>query len=163
MVVLFLFHPDIVPPGSIKCPHCGMFMNERYWNDYSSESKQPRILQGVDNIVVLVSIVYVCDKMVAHDDIILKSFPSADMMPFLLLHCTGFTTVVFAQHCAGEELTFTIWSQSYLKGDGSHMQDSKKCLKCIEIYVHNLFRLTAMIFGALQCQNHPAMMYYQNA
>ena len=111
MVVLFLFHPDIVPPGSIKCPHCGMFMNERYWNDGSSESKQPRILQGVDNIVVLVSIVYVCDnmhKMVAHDDIILKSFPSADMMPFLLLHRTGFTRVVFAQHCAGEELTFTI-------------------------------------------------------
>ena len=30
-------------------------------------------------------------KMVAHDDIILKSFPSADMISFLLLHRTGFT------------------------------------------------------------------------
>ena len=33
----------------------------KYWNDGSCESKQPRILQGI-NIVYLVSAVYICEN-----------------------------------------------------------------------------------------------------
>lgn len=90
----YIIYPHIFPPGSIKCFHCGMSMHEGYWNDGSSTDKQPRILHGIENTVILVSAVYVCDnrhKLLAHDEIVLDKFPSKNMIPFLLLHRTGFT------------------------------------------------------------------------
>ena len=43
---------------------------------------------------MLVNAVYVCDnryKLLAHDKIVLDKFPTRNMIPFLLLHRTGFT------------------------------------------------------------------------
>ena len=90
----YLIYPHIIPPGSIKCSHCGLSMYEGYWNDGSSPSRQPRTLHGIDNIVILVSAVYLCDnrhKLLANDELILERFPSSTMIPFILLHRTGFT------------------------------------------------------------------------
>ena len=84
----YLIYPHIVPPGSIKCIHCGLSMYEGYWNDGSSPSKQPRTLHGIDNIVILVSAVYLCDnrhKLLANDEIVLEKFPSSAMIPFFYI------------------------------------------------------------------------------
>ena len=86
--------PQIVPPGSIKCTTCGNAMTQGYWNDGSSAAKQPRTLHALDNMVLLVSAVYVCEnrhKIVAHDERVLQLFPLMSMVPFLFLHRTGFT------------------------------------------------------------------------
>lgn len=69
-------------------------MIERYWNDGSSAAKQPRVLHGIERVVLLVSVVYCCENrhmIRAHDEIVLQLFPSQAMIPFLLLHRTGFT------------------------------------------------------------------------
>lgn len=90
----YLIHPQFVPPGSVKCAHCGNYMDMAFWNDGSSESKQPRVLQGTDNIVLLVSAVYTCDKghkVLANDEKVLDKFPSNSVIPFHLLHRTGLT------------------------------------------------------------------------
>lgn len=87
--------PDIFPPGKIVCPSCGCGTKLSYWNDGSSKHTQPRLLHDVDNIVLLVSAVYVCDhrhQVLAHDETILKMLPSRSMIPFVLLSRTGFTT-----------------------------------------------------------------------
>ena len=89
----YIIYPHIVKPGSVKCVNCGSIMHHGYWNDGTSHAKQPRILHGLDNIVVLVSAVYVCGnrhKILAHDPAILELFPS-NSIPFILLHKTGFT------------------------------------------------------------------------
>jgi hypothetical protein len=83
-----------MPVESVDCPQSGRPKHEGYWNDSSSSTKQPRILNGIDNIVLLVSSVYVCDgrhKVIAHDEIVLANFPLREMIPFTLLHKTGFT------------------------------------------------------------------------
>lgn len=89
-----LSYTHIFPPGSIKCFDCGKMMHGGYWNDGSSAARQPRTLQGIGNVVLLVSAVYVCDnrhRLLAHDKIVLDKFPTSSMIPFLLLHRTGFT------------------------------------------------------------------------
>ena len=76
-------------------------MHERYWNDGSFATRQPRVLQGIDNIALLISAVYVCDnrhKLLAHDKIVLDKFPTTGMIPFLLLHRTGFTKDLVDMH-----------------------------------------------------------------
>ena len=35
----YIIYPLIIPPGSIKCIHCGLPMHEGYWNDGSSTDK----------------------------------------------------------------------------------------------------------------------------
>lgn len=64
-----------------------------YWNDGSTPARQPRIILTVDNTVVLVSAVYICDnrhKLLAHEEI-LECFQDKSVIPFVLLHKTGFT------------------------------------------------------------------------
>jgi hypothetical protein len=90
----YLIYPQFVAPGSIKCTICGSPLLEGYWNDGSAASKQPRIIHGVDRIVLLVCAVYVCDnrhKIVSCDEIVLKMFPFKTIIPFYLLHRTGMT------------------------------------------------------------------------
>jgi len=68
-------------------------MHEAYWNDGSSIAKQPRVLHGMNDKVLLVSAVYSCEKrhkLLAHDETVLKQLPS-HLIPFCLLHKTGFT------------------------------------------------------------------------
>ena len=72
-------------------------MHETYWNDGSSTAKQPRVLHGLNDKVLLVSAVYSCDerhKILAHDEMVLKQLPSL-LIPFCLLHKTGFTRELF--------------------------------------------------------------------
>ena len=93
-------------------------MYEGYWNDGSSPSKQPRTLHGIDNIVILVSAVYLCDnrhKLLANDELILEKFPSSTMIPFILLHRTGFTrgVVDMCMALCRRGINFTIWNPSY--------------------------------------------------
>ena len=90
----YLIYPQFITPGSIKCTICGSPLLEGYWNDGSSASKQPRIIHGVDRMVLLVCAVYICDnrhKMVSCDEIVLKMFPLKTTIPFYLLHRTGIT------------------------------------------------------------------------
>ena len=86
----YIIYPSVFP---MKCTLCGNSMFEAYWNDGSSSSKQPRTIHGIDDIVLLVSAVYTCEKRhktLAHDEIVLKQLPEP-MIPFCLLHKTGFT------------------------------------------------------------------------
>lgn len=86
----YIIYPCIFP---MNCTLCGNSMFEAYWNDGSSSSKQPRTINGIDDIVLLVSAVYTCEKrhkILAHDEIVLKQLPEP-MIPFCLLHKTGFT------------------------------------------------------------------------
>ena len=72
-------------------------MHEAYWNDGSSTAKQPCVLHGLNDQVLLVSVVYSCEKrhkILAHDELVLKQLPS-HLIPFCLLHKTGFTRELF--------------------------------------------------------------------
>ena len=71
-----------------------MPMHESSWTDGSSSDTQPRQLHDLDRIVLLVSVIYVCDanhRTLAHDESILKRFPTQNVIPFVLFHRTGFT------------------------------------------------------------------------
>lgn len=87
-------HPHFAIQRLNKCHHCGLPMHEVHWNDGSSSSTQPRILHGIGNVVYLVTAVYSCDnnhRILAHDETLLQCFPSQTLIPFVLLHRTGFT------------------------------------------------------------------------
>ena len=65
-----------------------------HWNDGSTASRYPRILHAEDDIVLLVSSVYICPqghRTLGHDSTILKQLPSYTEIPFVLLHKSGFT------------------------------------------------------------------------
>jgi hypothetical protein len=87
-------HHDIVKGALCRCITCGSPYHMGYWNDGSSAYRQPRIIHGVDNIVFLVSAVYVCSnnyRLLAHDPVIQNCFCFKSVIPFVLLHKTGFT------------------------------------------------------------------------
>lgn len=90
----YVSHSQIFTSQITICEKCQCQLQESYWLDGSSESKQPRILHDMNRLVVLVSAVYSCDnnhRIIAHDERILQIFPSPDFVPFVLLHRTGFT------------------------------------------------------------------------
>lgn len=87
-------HPQIVKPQLVSCMICKEKITSTSWNDGSSQTRQPRILHSMEDTVILVSATYTCKKghkLLAHDEHILKLFPSQIMIPFHLLHKTGFT------------------------------------------------------------------------
>ena len=93
----YLIYPQIIPPRSIKCIECGGSMDEAYWNDGSSASRQPRLLHGIEDIVYLISAIYVCDnrhKLLSHDTVVLSLLPK-EVIPFILSHQTGVTRQLF--------------------------------------------------------------------
>ena len=108
-------YPKVMAQYEHKCNQCGAYINHSYWNDGSSDAKQPRMIHGINDIVYLVSAVYVCDKRhktLAHDESILQQLPRS-LIPFILSHQTGFTKELFdmcIQHCATGESTSTTWS-----------------------------------------------------
>lgn len=67
---LYLIYLQIVPPGSIKCIRCGQFMSEGYWIDGSSEGNQPRVLHGIEKVVLL----YIVAKTGIQLEHMMKSF-----------------------------------------------------------------------------------------
>lgn len=55
------------------------------------------MIHGLNDIVYLVSAVYICDKrhkILAHDESILKLLPKT-LIPFILSHQTGFTIELY--------------------------------------------------------------------
>lgn len=94
-------HHEVVKDILGKCVTCGLPYTTTYWNDGSSTSKEPRVIHSINNIVYLVSAVYVCcnkHRLLAHDPIIQQCFPTKSVIPFVLFHKTGFTRV-FAEMC----------------------------------------------------------------
>ena len=82
--------------SGLRCQQdgCNKLAITKYWNDGSTSHKQPRTIHGITDIVLLVSAVYVCEnghKILAHDPRVLKMIPCTSMIPFVLLHQTGFT------------------------------------------------------------------------
>ena len=93
----YLIYPQIIPPRSIKCIQCGDSMDETYWNDGGSASRQPRLLHSIEDIVYLISAVYVCKnrhKILSHDTVVLSLLPK-EVIPFILSHQTGVTRQLF--------------------------------------------------------------------
>lgn len=87
-------YADFFENNPIICTTCSTPLYHLYWNDGSCAYKNPRVIHDVENIVLLVSAVYVCGsghKLVAHHNWILDMLPSKTGVPFLLLHRTGFT------------------------------------------------------------------------
>ena len=87
-------YPLIVKSHLVSCMTCKEKITSTSWNDGSSPTRQPRTLHSIKDTVLLVSAVYSCQKgheLLAHDECVLKLFPSQIMIPFILLHKTGFT------------------------------------------------------------------------
>jgi len=72
-------------------------MDEAYWNDGSSASRQPSLLHSIEDIVYLISVTYVCDnrhKLLSHDEVVLSLLPK-EVIPFILSYQTGVTKQLF--------------------------------------------------------------------
>jgi len=90
-------YPKVMAQTEPKCNLCGSCMSKSYWNDGSSDAKKPRMIHGFNDIVYLVSAVFVCDKrhkMLAHEESILQVLLRS-LIPFILSHQTGFTKELF--------------------------------------------------------------------
>lgn len=94
-------HPAVVRERLSQCIVCRTPYSMGHYNDGSSSSRQPRMIHAVDNIVFLVSAVYICEnnhRLLAHDAAILNCFPVKSVVPFMLVHKTGFLRA-FADMC----------------------------------------------------------------
>ena len=92
-----MMYPKLMSQHMLKCNECGSIMNNSYWNDSSSSTKQPCMIHGLNDIVYLVSAVYTCDKrhkILAHNENIFKLLPKT-LMPFILSYKTGFTIELY--------------------------------------------------------------------
>ena len=91
----------LLSDDGLKCPLCNTMMSLGYWNDGMTRYTQPRLIHGVDDVVLLVSAVYVCEekhKILGHDERILRMLRGKVSYPFILLHQTGFTAT-FVEMC----------------------------------------------------------------
>ncbi|KAJ7373400.1 hypothetical protein OS493_012993 [Desmophyllum pertusum] len=83
--------------GLVTCPRCDVAdicLRPAHWKDGRNERNAPRLLFARNGVTYLVSRVYRCcngHEIVAHDDSILKRFPSKEQLPFLLSHVCGIT------------------------------------------------------------------------
>lgn len=85
----------------LKCTQCNKMLSVGYWNDGMTRHTQPRLLHDVDDVVLLVTAVYVCEekhKILGHDERILSMLADQITLPFILLHQTGFT-MRFVEMC----------------------------------------------------------------
>ena len=80
---------------SLECPHetCTKKSVLKGWNDGHAAHRMPHTIHDV-NDVLLVSAIYACEdghRILAHDARVLKMITSPSLVPFVLLHQTGFT------------------------------------------------------------------------
>ena len=85
----------LFPEKGIKCPHgnCNKLATTVYWNDGSTQYRQPRLIHDIKDVVLLISAVYMCEdrhKTLAHDPRVLGVLPKT-MIPFFLLYRSGFS------------------------------------------------------------------------
>ena len=104
MVILWnpvLMYGTAFPSTGLSCSKCKRPCRMAYWNDGSSEHTQPRLIHDVEDVVLLVSAVYLCDeghKTLAHDPTVFDMLPSKLVIPFILVYKSGFT-VNFVNLC----------------------------------------------------------------
>ena len=92
---LSMYHSSLQGRAVLVCTTCSKELKVACWNDGSSSHLQPRLIHSIEDFVLLVSAVYTCEeghRILAHDQRILSSLPCKDMIPFTLIHKTGFTT-----------------------------------------------------------------------
>ena len=100
--VLLIWQPEVqfhwIFPHGIKCgeQNCGGSLKASFWNDGSCERKNPRTIHHCEEICLIVARNYVCGKNSKHcfggaHPSILKQFPDATLIPFVLLHKAGVT------------------------------------------------------------------------
>ena len=80
-----------------KCvaDNCEEVMTRREWQDGRNKASMPRVIHGIDGIVLLVSRIYVCNsghRCISHDERILLAFPSSAHLPFVLTHRSCLTS-----------------------------------------------------------------------
>lgn len=85
-------------PDGIKCDekNCGGTLRASFWNDGSSDRKNPRTIHHCNEVCLIVARNYVCEKNSKHcfggtHPSILKQFPDPTLIPFVLLHKAGVT------------------------------------------------------------------------
>ncbi len=99
--LLLLWHPvltfrHIFAHQGLQCPYasCESVAELKGWNDGHTPHCMPRTLHDVKAVVLLVSAIYVCEnghKTLAHDTRVLEMITCPSLVPFVLLHQTGFT------------------------------------------------------------------------
>ena len=94
LVLLWDPYTQFFPEKTFLCPHdqCGRQATTKYWNDGTLPYRQPRTIHGVEDTILLVSAVYICDrnhKTLAHDPRVINTL-SRSIVPFVLIHRTGF-------------------------------------------------------------------------
>ena len=58
-----LTYQHVLPnSGRIKCVSCDKVLQTAYWHDGKASHSRPRLLHGVQDIVLLVSAVYMCEN-----------------------------------------------------------------------------------------------------
>ena len=80
--------------GSSSTFDCSSIMHLKEWRIGQSQALQPRILHSTDNIVILVAAQYCCEHghVTCCTDPRLSHDINDHLIPFVLLHRTGFTT-----------------------------------------------------------------------
>ena len=90
-----LTYSSVFSTTGLQCTTCAKVCQLASWNDGGSPYAQPRLIHDIENFVYLVSAVYVCElghRILAHDQRILDMLPCKDMVPFVLVHKSGFTS-----------------------------------------------------------------------
>ncbi len=110
---ILMWNPLIQYPlffNSMNCPNCGNALLFKKWNVL-----QPRVLQDTDSVVLLIGSVYTCSDthaILSYDSRLLTSFPTQDVIPFVLAHRTGFMkrllNLIVAHIEQGQDFTKTL-------------------------------------------------------
>ncbi len=78
----------------INCFSCENKVSMKKWNVCQDMSSQPRQLQDIDSVALLIGVVYACQnhhQVLSYDPRLLRLFPEHFQIPFSLTHRTGFT------------------------------------------------------------------------
>ena len=84
--------------GQLTCPTCWSLLKHRKWKDGSKYKDAPRKLFCIQERVLLVSSVYLCERnyqIISHDPQILSEVRKHIQIPFALFHKSGVTKELF--------------------------------------------------------------------
>ncbi|CAB3984751.1 Hypothetical predicted protein [Paramuricea clavata] len=106
-IVIYNFIPDIIIWDPLiqyptlcdvikKClaENCEHIMERKEWQNGRNTNAMPRLVHGIDGVVLLVSRVYLCSsghRYLSHDERLLGRLPSQNHIPFILSHRSGLT------------------------------------------------------------------------
>ena len=92
---VILWNPLIQTECDLACPYCQSSLRTWRWNDGTSPHSVRRSIFSIQERVLLVSCVYLCEnhhQVIAHDPELLKLVREAGIrIPFILLHKPGMT------------------------------------------------------------------------